>query len=128
MENRYNNSTFPKEYFPIVYYRILTRSFIILFLFFTLIIHTNAQPYSEKKLILKAVNYELDIHIDYAKKKLNGICGLTVINTTSEEGNIIPLLLYRLMKVTSIRDEKGNALVYTQKVLSFEDCLNNAVY
>lgn len=121
MENRYINSILPKKCFPLLYYRILTRPFIILFLFFTVITHTNAQPYSEKTLILKAVHYDLDIRIDYTNRKLKGICGLTVINTTSEVGNIIPLLIYRLMKVTSIKDEKGNALVYTQKVLSFED-------
>ena len=121
MENRYIISSRSKKCFPLHYDRLWNRPVVILLLLFTLVGYTNAQSYSDKKLILKAVNYDLDIRIDYENRKLKAICGLTVLNTTEEDGKIIPILLYRLMKVTSIKDERGNALVYTQKVLSFED-------
>ena len=93
----------------------------LIFVLLSIVNELNAQNYFEQKLLLKTIDYDLDIRIDYANKKLQGICGLTVLNTTSEEGKIIPLLIYRLMKVSSIKDEKGNALEYTQKILSFED-------
>ncbi len=93
----------------------------ILFLLFSLAFCVTAQSYTDRKLLLKAAHYDLDIRIDYANKKLNATCKLTIVNTSSANYKIIPLLLYRLMKVSSIKNERGTPIVYTQKVLSFED-------
>lgn len=81
----------------------------------------SAQPYADKDLLLKAVHYQLDIQIDYADRRLKSTCELTVQNSSSAKTQIIPLLLYRLMKVSSIKDEKGNRMSYTQRIVSFED-------
>lgn len=93
----------------------------ILFLLSALILQASAQQYADKKLLLTAVHYSLDVYIDYANSKLKSTCELTVLNTSSAKIQIIPLLLYRLLKVSSLKDEKANPLVYTQRVLSFED-------
>ena len=82
---------------------------------------SNAQNYFEQTQLLKTIYYDIDVHVDYEKRKIAAICSMTVINTTSKESKIIPLLLYRLMKVSSIKDEKGTPLVYSQRILSFED-------
>ncbi len=70
---------------------------------------------------LKTINYDLDIHLDYKNGKMIAACGMTVMNRAAEKSEIIPLLLYRLMKVTSIKDANGNRMAYTQRVVSFED-------
>lgn len=100
---------------------VLKKAVGILLLLSGMILQTSAQQYVEKKLDLKAVHYNLDIRIDYAERKLKSTCELTVKNTSSSRAKIIPLLLYRLMKVSSIKDEKGNPVSFSQKVLSFED-------
>ena len=81
----------------------------------------SAQQYSAKSLSLKVVNYDLDVHLDYTSKRLTATCILTVKNQTSATVQTIPLLLYRLMKISAIKDEKGSPLTYTQRVLQFED-------
>ena len=94
---------------------------IALLVLLSMVIDSNAQNNFEKNLLLKTINYDLDVHVDYENKKIISTCGMTVINRTDEESKIIPLLLYRLMKVSSIKEENGNPLVYSQRVLSFED-------
>lgn len=70
---------------------------------------------------LKTIRYNLDVRIDYEKEKINGECRLTIHNTGPETFHSVPLLLYRLLKVTSIKDGRGNELPFTQEVLGFED-------
>lgn len=93
----------------------------VLFLLSIIIIQASGQQFADKKMLLKAVQYDLDVRIDYANRKLEATCELTVQSSSSEKTQIIPLLLYRLMKILSIKDEKGNSLSFSQKVLSFED-------
>lgn len=101
--------------------RVLNRAGGMLFLLFFIILQASAQQYAGKKLLLKAVQYDLDVHIDYENRKLKAICELTVLNPSAEKIKIIPLLLYRLMKVSTIKDERGTPIAYSQRVLSFED-------
>jgi len=77
--------------------------------------------FSEIRLSLKTIHYDLDIRLDYEQEKVFGHCRLMVINASSGSVSQIPLLLYRLMKVTSVKDEDGSELPYTQQVLGFED-------
>lgn len=97
------------------------KAIVILFLLSNLIFPASAQQYADKKLLLKVVHYDIDLRIDYTNRKLYSKCELTVRNTSSTRTQIIPLLLYRLMKVSSIKDEKGNPMSFSQRVLSFED-------
>jgi hypothetical protein len=90
-----------------------------------LLVSTNPDSYSQtfatKKLALKAIFYDLDIYPDFEHSKLKGICELTIRNTGSGNTHQIPLLLYRLMRVTSIRNSEGNPIHFAQQVMSFED-------
>jgi aminopeptidase N len=92
----------------------------ILFLII-LILPVSSQQFSSKTLELKTTRYELDVKVDYKAEKVNGKCRLTVLNPTDKPISHIPLILYRLLKVTAITDEQGAAIPYQQNVLSFED-------
>jgi hypothetical protein len=80
-----------------------------------------SRQFSSKTLSLKTTRYELDVTVDYAAKKVFGRCRLTVQNPTEDPIPEIPLLLYRLLKVTALTDEKGAAIPFRQNVLSIED-------
>ncbi len=70
---------------------------------------------------VKPTDYVLDLTVDYGETKIYGTCRLTVHNVTGEETDHIPLLLYRLMRVTSVTDAKGNDLHFDQTVETFAD-------
>jgi Peptidase family M1 domain len=80
-----------------------------------------SQKYSDQSIGLKTINYNLDIHVDYDNEKLVGLCQMTVFNVTDQPIQQIPLLLYRLMKVKSIKDENGMNISFNQEVVSYED-------
>jgi hypothetical protein len=101
--------------------KLMRKMAVGIFILCSIVIESNAQNHFDQNLLLKTINYNLDLHVDYKNDKIVGICGLTVMNPTAQVIKTIPLLLYRLMKVTSIKDENDNALAYTQRVLSFED-------
>ena len=90
-------------------------------LLLTLAFSAFSQQYSSKTLELKTTRYKLDVKVDYAAKKIFGRCRLTVHNPTEKSISHVPLLLYRLLKVTAITDELGTAIPYQQEVLSLED-------
>ena len=98
--------------------------FIIVLIYFLLIILAVpilSQQFSSKALSLKTIRYDLDVKVDYAAKKVFGNCRLTVRNPTENPIQEIPLLLYRLLKVTSLTDERGAPIPFEQDVLSIED-------
>lgn len=70
---------------------------------------------------LKTIFYNLDLKIDFKEKMLSGECGMTVTSINSKPVTVVPLLLYRLMKVISVKDDKGNPLRFRQRILNFED-------
>ena len=95
---------------------------ILLSLWVFIALPTVAQAdFSNRALTLKTTRYDLDVRIDYENRKLLSRCRLTVSNPTEQATDHVPLLLYRLLKITSVRDEDENALPFTQQVLSFED-------
>lgn len=70
---------------------------------------------------LKTIFYNLDLKIDFKEKLLSGECGMTITSNSNKPISTIPLLLYRLMKVTSVKDDKGNHLRFRQRIMGFED-------
>jgi aminopeptidase N len=64
------------------------------------------------------LEYNLDLKIDYETEKLHGLCEITLLNRLDRPIERIPLLLYRLMTVTSVENEKQQTLAYTQTVTS----------
>ena len=97
-----------------------TGSFVIFFLI-VLAFPVLSQQFSSKTLSLETLRYDLDVKVDYATKKILGRCRLTVHNPTDQPISHVPLLLYRLLKITAITDEQGMAIPYRQEVISFED-------
>ncbi len=97
-----------------------TGAFAIVFLII-LAFPVLSQQFSSKTLSLETVRYNLDVKVDYAAKKILGRCRLTVHNPTDQPISHVPLLLYRLLKVTAITDEQGTAIPYRQEVISFKD-------
>lgn len=70
---------------------------------------------------VRATRYEIDVEVDYEAELIRGEVRLVVENVSSEPAAAVPLLLYRLMSVTSAEDETGHPLEVSEKVLSFED-------
>ena len=94
----------------------------LLFIFILILTYpVFSQQFFSKTLVLKTTRYELDVKVDYEAEKIFGFCRLTVHNPSDEAISEIPLLLYRLLKVTAVADEQGAAIPHQQKVLSFED-------
>lgn len=93
--------------------------FFYLLLFISIGLH--AQVFKDKELLLKVTDYNIHFHIDYENEKLHAKAILQIKNTSNKEVTSIPLLLYRLLKVNSIKDNSQNSLQFSQQVLSFED-------
>lgn len=69
----------------------------------------------------RTLSIVLDIRINYGQEKVAGDCRMTVYNPEAGPIRRIPLILYRLMKVLSVKDDKNLDLPFTQAVRSFED-------
>jgi len=74
-----------------------------------------------QSLSLKTVEYKLDLVLDYEKEKLLAECWMTVVNPSPDPIRQVPLFLYRLMKVESVKDEQGKELPFAQRIREFED-------
>ena len=62
--------------------------------------------------------YQLNLRIDYNNDKLFGKCEITISNETNQPIEQVPILLYRLLSVQSVENEKNMLLPFTQKVIS----------
>lgn len=99
-------------------------SFFIFIAIFMTILPVSAsfpEQFSSRILDLKTTRYQLDVRVDYENEKIFGSCLLTVHNPADQSVSHVPLVLYRLLEVTSITDETGKAIPFGQKVLSFDD-------
>ncbi len=85
-------------------------------------VRAQARHFSPQDVSLKTVDYKLDLDIDFKDRKIAGDCRLTVSNPGPQPVEKIPLILYRLMKVTAAKDGHGANLTFSQQVLAFEDC------
>jgi aminopeptidase N len=65
-----------------------------------------------------AIEYRLDLKIDYSTKKLYGTCEITFSNGADSPMEHVPILLYRLLSVNSVENENSTTLPYTQKIVS----------
>jgi len=62
-------------------------------------------------------HYDLDYKLDFDNNKLFGVATLHI----NGQEDTLNLLLYRLLKVTSVTDSLGNKIDFTQEIVSFED-------
>ncbi|MHC1690013.1 MAG: M1 family aminopeptidase [Bacteroidales bacterium] len=66
---------------------------------------------------VSVTRYDLDYKPDFDNNRLSGIAILTI----DGHGDTLNLLLYRLLKVTSVTDNVGNSINFSQNVVSFKD-------
>ena len=70
---------------------------------------------------LRAVRYDLTARVDLAAKRLDASARITVVNGSDAAVRSAPFLLYRLMRVTRVRDARGAPLRYRDRVIEFVD-------
>ncbi len=90
---------------------------------FLILVHTAAIAETDtyKPLLIKPIHYSLDITLNYQSKKMQGRCRVRIANASKEKCASVPLILYRLLKVSSIRNAEGTGLRFRQEVVSFQD-------
>ena len=66
-------------------------------------------------------NYDIDLRVDYEQEMINARCDLTLLNTSDVTQSELPLLLYRLLRVSAATDGEGRALEVSQNVQGYED-------
>lgn len=63
---------------------------------------------------IKVNQYDLDFQFDFENERLSCVANLSI----NGSGDTLNLLLYRLLKVTSVTDTSGNNVDFTQEVVS----------
>jgi hypothetical protein len=67
------------------------------------------------------VSYDLTLDIEYDTGMISGDCMFTLKNEGDQPVPVVPLNLYRLMEVSSVTDDEGTDLEFTQNARIFED-------
>ncbi|WP_462151091.1 M1 family aminopeptidase [Pseudoalteromonas xiamenensis] len=75
----------------------------------------------DKELQLFATKYELDYKVDIKKQTLSATGIITVKNNSANVADHIPMRLYRLLHVSTVKNNAGAPLAFSQHVLSNED-------
>ena len=73
------------------------------------------------QVVLSPTRYDLDVAIDHDAGLLRGTARIVVQNPATEAVREASLLLYRLLRVTAVRDDRGTELAFSQNVVAFED-------
>jgi aminopeptidase N len=76
---------------------------------------------SDSVVSLRPSRYELDIKVDIDSQQLTGHSRIVLLNATNSPVTTASLLLYRLMRASSVRDANGSPLTFTQPVVEFDD-------
>jgi hypothetical protein len=69
----------------------------------------------------KVTHYSLKLRVFPKERQVSVAAQLTIRNITGQPQAEIPLLLYRLLDVQSVTDEKGQPLKFSQSVLGLSD-------
>ncbi len=88
----------------------------------TLLLCLATNMFAQESFPLYTGFYNLDLSFDFNQDKVKGICEMKIVNQSSKTINQVPILLYRLMKVKSVKDANGVNLHFFQKVDQFTDC------
>lgn len=91
------------------------------FLLGALLLWPQTRHFSSRDVSLKTIDYNLDLDVDFKNEKISGRCQLTVNNPGSQPIDQVPLILYRLLKVSAVKDGQGADLTFRQQVMTFED-------
>ncbi|MFN3554804.1 MAG: hypothetical protein ACK4VN_02435 [Bacteroidales bacterium] len=87
---------------------------VLLFLF-------SAGLFAQPPFPLVTDHYHLELSFDYGNETLQGQCRMTLLNQSDSAVTQIPLMLYRLMKVNSVKTGDGKELNFKQTVVQYED-------
>lgn len=73
------------------------------------------------RLLLRPAHYDLTASVDFGDRKLTGVARIDLVN-----GNAVPVreasfTLYRLLKVSAVRDGRGRPLAFRREVVAYED-------
>jgi hypothetical protein len=82
---------------------------------------SESDLFGEVKTFPEALNYNLEIDMDFDQASLKAECVMTVKNPGDEPLRIIPLNMYRLLTVSSITDSRGKHLAFGQRTLIYDD-------
>ncbi len=75
----------------------------------------------QAQVVFTPIRYELALEVDYEAQQLRGTARIMLENPSSEPVRQVSLLLYRLLSVGAVRNERGGDLPFTQTVVAFED-------
>jgi len=84
-------------------------------------IHCQSPDPCEIQILPDTLSYALKIEVDYDQEKIFSECTLTIQNPGQEPATTVPLILYRLLDVTSVKDLEGRDLVFSQEIVKFSD-------
>jgi len=88
---------------------------------FTLLIILSAGLTAQSHFPLVTDDYHLELSFDYRNETLQGHCRMTILNQSDSAVTQIPLMLYRLMKVNSVKTDDGKELDFRQSVVQYND-------
>lgn len=73
------------------------------------------------QVVLSPTHYDVSFNVDHAAARLQGTARITVLNPSAEPVREASLLLYRLLRATAVRDDRGRDLAFSQSVVAFVD-------
>lgn len=73
------------------------------------------------QVVLSPTRYDVGFEVDYDAEVLRGTARIVVQNPSTESVREASLLLYRLLRVTTVRNDQGKELAFRQTVVAFED-------
>ncbi|HEX9127983.1 MAG TPA: M1 family aminopeptidase [Gemmatimonadaceae bacterium] len=92
------------------------------FLAVTLLLSLRTQSSAiDTTVVFRPTRYDLDMKVDIPNKELVATARITLTNATSAPIRNGSFLLYRLMRVTDVRDGAGRPIAFTQPVVEFAD-------
>lgn len=74
-----------------------------------------------QQVVLSPTRYDVGFEVNYDAEQLRGVARITVQNPSNAPVREASLLLYRLLRVATVRDGQGMELAFDQRVVAFED-------
>ena len=87
----------------------------------TILLCLTTNSFAQDSFPLYTSFYNLDLSFDFNQDMMKGICKMKIVNQSSKTVNQLPIILYRLMKVKSVKNANGVDLHFSQKVDQFTD-------
>lgn len=76
---------------------------------------------AETRTWLEASRHELGLRVDFAEETISGSARVVLRNAGERPVREASFLLYRLMTVSAVRDDRGTSIPFRQDVVAFED-------